>query len=364
MPTKEEAMAEALGYTLKPEDGSQETQNQNTETKETEESTEEKTEESNTSEKSGETTEETKETSEETKEEKTEESTESASGDSKKVIPTETSETTSEDASSKETQTETQAQDQTQEQAFANEQVALLNEYINQGGTLEDFVRTQTVDYDKLKDFDAILEMEKIANPEMTGDELRVLLEEDYGVPENATDRQKQVALAKIKRDSQKARKALAEHKEKWAVPEVTPAETQAKNEAAQEAWTKQLNTATDNVAKIDIQINENESFSYEVPKETNEQIKKDFSNLQNFWSRYVNEDGSENTEKFVRDMAILNNFESIVRSAASLTKAGGKEEVIKDIKNPDFEGKGKKETETGAGSIEQQAINAMFGTK
>ena len=60
--------------------------------------------------------------------------------------------------------------------------------------------------------------------------------------------------------------------------------------------------------------------------------------------------------------MAILENFETIVRSAAAGSKGQGKQDVIDDIKNPDFEGKGKGGQDDKTLSIEQQAAKAFFG--
>jgi hypothetical protein len=279
----------------------------------------------------------------------------------KKVIPTtdagDTTEKDSDTAEDKGTTTDSE------ESPFVNEQVAKIDKYIREGGKLEDYIRTQAVDYTKISDFDAIFESEKLKTPGMDADKLRILLEEEYGVPEDASDRQKEIALAKMERDALQARKSLVEHQKEWSVPQVTTAEVSKKAAAAQEQWAETLSGVTEKVEKIDIKLNETSDFSFEVSPEERAKVKDGYTQLNNFWNRYVDKDGNEDTEKFVRDMIILENFEAIVRSAASKSKSDGKQDVVDTIKNPEFRA-GKKSNDDTAKSIEDQAMDEFFGLK
>ena len=80
------------------------------------------------------------------------------------------------------------------------------------------------------------------------------------------------------------------------------------------------------------------------------------------FFQRYINADGTENVKKFVEDMVKLEQFDTIVRSASANNKASGKQEVIDDIKNPDFKGGNKGGKENAPLTMAQQAAKAMFG--
>jgi hypothetical protein len=348
-------MADALGFELI-DDGDETTQDLN------EEVDEDKNEENPGVGDKDEEKEDNQDAANEDDESKSDEEVSATDTSGKKVIPTTDAQDTTEKENVKATDEGTTTD--SKESPFVNEQVAKIDEYIRKGGKLEDYIRTQAVDYTKVSDFDAIFESEKLKTPGMDAAKLRVLLEEEYGVPENATDRQKEVALAKMERDAVQARNSLVEYQKEWSVPKVTTAEVSEKAAAAQEQWVETLSGATEKVEKIDIKLNENSDFSFEVSPEERAKVKENYSQLNNFWKRYVDKDGNEDTEKFVKDMVILNNYEAIIRAAASKSKSDGKQDVVDGIKNPDFKAGDKGKEDSTGKSIEEQAMDEFFGIK
>ena len=61
-------------------------------------------------------------------------------------------------------------------------------------------------------------------------------------------------------------------------------------------------------------------------------------TDLSKFWIRYINEDGTQDVEKLKNDFLILNNYENILKAAYSQFRSEGREDVLKDIKNPSFD--------------------------
>jgi hypothetical protein len=367
-----QAMASAGGFTLADENTTETTETtegtESTETTETQSETQGSTEATETTE----TTEKTEVTkSPETTE--TTESSESASGD--KVIPeikgqeggNEFEKLLAEKSNGrfKTLSDIDQALEKAPEEAFANPQVAKLNEYLKQGGTFEDFARTQTVNYQDMSDVDVIKEGYRLSDPNLTQEEINLLAEEEYGVAEGATERDKQLAQIRLKRDATKSRGALVEHQSKWAVPQASAEDISAAQQAEAERWVTNLSSTVDKVEKVDFVLNEKDTFPFQVSAEVKDAIKKDYADLGKFFLRYRNDDGSENIEAFVRDMIILNNYDNILKSAASYNKSQGREDVIKDIKNPDFKGKDATDkSSVGKGSIQDQALRAFYGRK
>jgi len=242
--------------------------------------------------------------------------------------------------------------------AFANEQVAKINDYVKGGGTLQDYVRTQTTDYKEMTPIDIVRESRALDNPDLTSAEIDLLIEDDYGVAEDASERTKTIAGAKLKQESSVGRKKLLEHQQTWATPQ---GEKAASREVEIAKWEGQLNGAVDTVNEIVIPLNQTDSFTFKLEPEVKAKIKSDNKEIDKFFNRYVNADGSENTERFVRDMAILNNFETIVQAAAASSKSQGKGGVIKDLKNADFEAKDKKDGEKTTLTISEQAAKEFY---
>ena len=243
--------------------------------------------------------------------------------------------------------------------AFANEQIAKLNDYVKGGGKLEDFVRTQTVDYSQFSPEQLVAAQMSLNDPEMTPEEIQILMEEDYGVADDASERQKQVAAAKLKRASREALKELQADQKKWATPMPDQAAQQAQ---AQKQWETQVETASANVNDLEIALNQTDKFNYKIEPEAVSKVKEAIGKNPNaFFQRYINADGSENTEQFIKDMVILQNFETIVRAAASSSKNAGKQDVVKDLKNSDFQSKNKDDGTDKPTSLEEKAANEFF---
>jgi hypothetical protein len=244
-------------------------------------------------------------------------------------------------------------------EAFANEQLAKLNEYVKEGGTLNDFVSTQTVDYSTLNPLELIHAHRTLKDKDLTAEEIQIEMEEDFGHAEDANERTKTLAGIKLKREGAAALEALQAHQQKWKTP---LADKTADRAADLERWEGQLNTAVDGVENIEIALNQTDTFTFELEDGAKAKIKSNYKELDKFFSRYVDKDGKQDTARFVKDMAILDNYEAIVRAAASGSKSQGKKDVIGEIKNTDFKAKSKENKDTGNLTIAQQAAKAFYG--
>ena len=71
-----------------------------------------------------------------------------------------------------------------------------------------------------------------------------------------------------------------------------------------------------------------------------------------------MNEDGTENVQKLNEAMFVVDNFDKIVRAVANQYKSTGKDDVLKDIKNPDYNVNSGNQ-ESGLKSLQQQMYDA-----
>lgn len=241
---------------------------------------------------------------------------------------------------------------------FANEEIAKLNDFVRQGGDINDFVRTQRADYSKMADADVLRNYEKLIDPTLSDADIDLLVSDKYGVAENATDQQKRLAEIRMKRDASEARKKLIDEQGKWktSLPDPEAAVKQAQK------WITELSSTADKVEKLEVRVDETSTFSYTVPVDVRNKVKEANKDLSKFFNRYINADGSENIQKFVQDMIILENFNQIVAAAAAAQKNKGKENVIKDLKNTNFTPGQKGGSGTSPKSIAQQAAEQIFG--
>ena len=232
-------------------------------------------------------------------------------------------------------------QSTTEKNNFANEQIARLNEYVSKGGKMEDFFRTQTANYDDMDTESLVKNYMRFQNPDLDNEDIDLLYADTYKLEEDEyTDKEIKLSKIKLKQKSAEAKRELMKFQKENALPEAAKqAEDEAKAiEANKKEWAKNVNKSLKDFKDVEFSLNDKgDKYTFAVNDDTMKYVKDTTLNLPDFWKRYVNEDGTENVSKLAREMAILDNVDSIVRNAYAQGKSGGKEDVIKDIKNPSY---------------------------
>jgi hypothetical protein len=231
---------------------------------------------------------------------------------------------------------------------FANEQMARLNDYVNKGGKMEDFFSTQMANYEEMSDEAIVKNHMKFQNPELSMEDISLLYEDSYKLDEDEyTDKEVKLSKIKLKQKASQAYKELTNFQKDTAIP---AAQKDAEAEKAaveqnQKKWKSQVTEVLKDFNTVDFDLNDKgDKYTFKVSDDSMKYVTNTTLNLPDFWKRYVNEDGTENVSKLAKEMAILDNVDSIVRSAYAQGKSGGKEDVIKDIKNPSYTPESKSE--------------------
>jgi len=247
------------------------------------------------------------------------------------------------------------------ETAFANEQISKLNSYVKNGGKLEDYFRTQVADYGTMSHQEAIAQsMQLFDNKGLDASEIEFLMTEKYGITKDSTDAQKKMAEINLKMDGETARQKLLENQEKWKTPVVSNEDKLATEKIQLAKWQDTLGKNIDAAGKVVVKVTDDVSFDFTLDDTAKAALKAKFADPRKILDRWKNADGTDNTEMFVREMAILENFSSIGPSLAAYMKSEGKDLILKDLNNPDFVAKGKGAPAGGAVSLQDQALAAM----
>ena len=256
-------------------------------------------------------------------------------------------------------------QSTTEENPFANEQMVRLNEYVSKGGKMEDFFRTQVANYEDMDTESLVKNYMIFQNPDLDNEDIDLLYADTYKLNEDEyTDKEIRLSTIKLKQQSAQAKRELMKFQSENALPETAKkAEKEAATiESNKKEWAKNINKSLETFKDVQFSLNDKgDKYTFAVNDETMKYVKDTTMNLPDFWKRYVNEDGTENVAKLAREMAILDNVDSIVRNAYTQGKSGGKEDVIKDIKNPSYSPESKTDTDTPL-SIQDQINKELIG--
>ena len=236
----------------------------------------------------------------------------------------------------------------TKKTSFANEQIEKMNNFVSETGrTIADYIRTQAVDYSKMSNEDIMRLTLKQENPELSMDEVNVLIESKYKLGKDKhSDAEKTLGKIELKKDVANARKNLIEMQEKYRMP-VESNDNSAEQETARKDWVNNMSSEVDEVESITFDINDSgEQFTFALTDDHRSDLVDANSNLNDFFNQYVDQEGSWDFDKLNTDMFVLRNFQDIIRSVANQYRSKGTEQVVKDIKNPSFNNEPRQNTE------------------
>lgn len=251
----------------------------------------------------------------------------------------------------------------TKKTSFANEQIEKMNNFVSDTGRgIADYIRTQTVDYSKMSNEDVMKVSIKQNNPELTLDEVNILVASKYKTDKDKySEADQTLGKIELKTDVAKARKELIDIQDKYRTP-VENKENSAENEAVRAEWVKDMSSEVDEVDSITFDINDSgEQFTFSLTNDHRKDLVDANSNLNDFFGQYTKEDGDWDFDKLNTDMFVLRNFQDIIRSVANQYRSKGTEQVVKDIKNPSFNNEPRQNTGKSV-SVMDQIDDIIYG--
>ena len=227
---------------------------------------------------------------------------------------------------------------ETESNDFASEQLRVINDYVrNTGRTVQDYLNTQTVDLSDVSDDAVLKEYLRLDNPDLTEAELNDYMTATYKMDkEEYSTRDMNAGKVQLKNDAKAAREYFDEVKREYAMPDES-FDTGVSEEERGE-WLGQMESEVDDLEGLSFEMNDQgEEFVYNLDDEARNEIKNYNSDLENFFDKYVDENGDWDFDALNTDMYILNNVDKIIRGVANQYRSKGTESVINEIKNPSF---------------------------
>ena len=257
-------------------------------------------------------------------------------------------------------------------QDFASEQVAELNRFVSETGrSPEDYFKTQTQDYNEMSDSDVIKEYLSLENPNLSQREIDLFFDSTYKQNEDKySSEESELGNIHLKRDVSKAREELQElQKEYWSPNELSEnysdeevQQMEMEQQEEMERFYDGMDEELDSIESLTFQINDKESFDYQLTNEDKQVVGEALANLDDFFEPYMDEKGNMDREALALDMMAMKLQDKIVRSVASQYRSKGSEQVLKDIKNPSFEPAKVSSGKQGGSDIDKQIGDQIFG--
>ena len=214
--------------------------------------------------------------------------------------------------------------------SYANETIEQLDKLAREGWSLEEYMSVYSKNFDDLSDDQVIKEYMKFNEKDLTKEEIDFLYQSEYGYDaDEDMDSDVKLKQIKTKREAAKARQELKSFQQKYQPKQkqqATNNEEQLK--AVQQRWEQQLSNASIN------ELVSGDAFKYQVSDEALGKVKSELKDLNNYFGKYVNPDGSENVSKLIEDQLKIQLFDQAISAAFTMAKSQGREEVVSNRDN------------------------------
>ena len=245
---------------------------------------------------------------------------------------------------------------------FASEKMAKINQFIKETGrSVEDYLKTQELNFDKMDTKQVVLEHMKAKNPDLSQKEIQVLFDDTYKIDEDAEEGDVSVDSIKLKRAASEAKSYFNDLKEKYSKPSEDKVQTQAKYKEIREEWLGNMKKQVNDLQAIEFKVG-NENFQYSLDENARKTITDMNSSLgENFFiNRYFNKDtGNWDIDKLSVEMFALEHMDDIVNAAVAQFSNKKTEQVVKDMKNVNMGAKASP-PQTDVKTIADQILDAM----
>jgi hypothetical protein len=251
--------------------------------------------------------------------------------------------------------------------AEIDERVSAINEFVRTTGRdPQDWFAYQAMNPSEMDDMSAVKTQLKSQYGDLSDSDLNLLIENKYKLDADLYD-ENEVRLSQIqlKMDADKARQEIEEVRSQYAAPVKTEKPTESNQGEPEsfidEDWINNMSVEVDSLEGIEFELGKDKSFTFGLEDSYKSQLKSKNENIEDFFSNYVSEEGQWDFEKWNMHQAVLDNIETIVKTAYQQGLGEGQRGLVDKAANVQFQQPNQVgNTGNNTPSLEEQVKNAL----
>ena len=248
--------------------------------------------------------------------------------------------------------------------AEIDERVAAINDFVSKTGRDPlDWFAYQAMNPSEMDDLAAVRTQLSTQYKDLSEKDLNLLIENKYNLDEDLYD-ESEVRLSQIqlKMDADKARQEIEDLRSTYAAP-VKQEQTQEEEieGIVNEEWLYNMSAEVDALDGIEFEVSKDTSFTFGLEDNYKSQLKSKNENIEDFFSSYVSDNGQWDFEKWNMHQAVLDNIETIVKTAYQQGLGEGQRGMVDRAANVQYQ-QPNEATNTGQNvpSVEDQVRQAL----
>jgi len=198
-----------------------------------------------------------------------------------------------------------------------------------------DWFAYQSLNTEGMDDLTAVRVEMSTSYPNLSSDEVNVLLKRKYKLDENLYDAE-EIAASKVdlKIAAQNARDTIGQIQENFAAP--MQQESMENPSIVDDQWINNMVQDVNELEQIEFDLGNDKTFSFGVDATYKDQLKRKNVEIESFFDDYVEEGGNWNFDKWNTDRTIMDNLPNIVQSIYRQGLSDGQRNVVETAANVD----------------------------
>lgn len=219
-----------------------------------------------------------------------------------------------------------------QQQAFDDERVKAIADFVETTGrSPRDWFAYQSLNPSEMDDATAVRINLAAEYPNLAPDEINLLIKDKYKLDSDLySDEELRLSKLQLKIDAQKAKQSIEEIRQRYNAPDPSVSPQSIVNED----WMSEMSSELDNMTGVEFDLGNGRSFTYGLDDNARSTIKDANSRLDNYFDRYIRDDGSWDFETLNSHRLVLENIDSIVSSAYRQGLGDGQKNLVNKAAN------------------------------
>ena len=243
-----------------------------------------------------------------------------------------------------------------------DERVAAINEFVRQTGRdPQDWFTYQSMNPSEMDDLSAVKTQLRNQYGDLEGSDLDLLIASKYKLDADLYD-ENEIRLSQIqlKIDADKARQEIEDLRSSYAAP-VKQEQAEEFEGIVNDEWLGTMSAEVDALDGIEFQVSKDSSFTFGLEDGYKSQLKSKNENIEDFFSNYVSEEGQWDFEKWNMHQAVLDNIETIVKTAYQQGLGEGQRGLVNKAANVQYQPNQVANTgQSNTPSVEDQVRQAL----
>lgn len=244
-----------------------------------------------------------------------------------------------------------------------DERVSAINEFVRETGRdPQDWFTYQAMNPSEMDDTALVRTQLRNQYGDLSENDLNLLMENKYKLDADLyEDNEVRLSQIQLKMDADKARQEIEGLRSQYAAPVRKEQQQEDEYEGiVNEEWLSNMSAEVDALDGIEFAVSKDSSFTFGLEDGYKSELKSKNENIEDFFSTYVGNEGQWDFEKWNMHQAVLDNIETIVKTAYQQGLGEGQRGLVNKAANVQYQPNQVAETGQNVPNVEEQVRQAL----